>query len=274
MRVLNVNMIIDPVTGGGTAERTFQMSKALSNKGIECTLLTTDLGLTKERVKSLNGVKVIAFPIINKRFYIPKITFRKLQQIVSAADIIHLMNHWTLINAIVYLFAKKYNKPYVVCPAGTLYSDKRSTLLKKFYNLVIGKSLIKNANRSIAIGLDEITQFKGYGVSSKRVIHLPNGVKVDDFYFEGESKILIQHGISHAPYILFVGRLNYIKGPDILLEAFSAVSPTFPDYHLVFVGPDEGEVVKLKRMGENSCLTEKIHFLGYLEGEEKAKIYA
>jgi glycosyltransferase involved in cell wall biosynthesis len=273
MKVLNVNMILDLVTGGGTAERTYQMSKALSEKGVRCTLLTTDVGLTRKRVKSLDGVKVIALPIINKRFYIPWISFLKLKKIVSDADVIHLMNHWTLLNAIVYLFAKRYNKPYVVCPAGTLYSQKRSNLLKKFYNFVIGKKIIRGANRSIAIGFDEIKQFERYGVPPKKVIHLPNGVKIDDYCFDGESKILSKHRLSDAPFILFVGRLNLIKGPDLLLEAFCGVSRMFPDYHLVFVGPDEGELEKLRKISKDSGVTEKVHFLGYIEGAEKAKVY-
>ena len=57
MKVLNVNMSLDPATGGGTAERTFQISKFLAKVGIECTVLTTDLGLTPERIKAMERVK-------------------------------------------------------------------------------------------------------------------------------------------------------------------------------------------------------------------------
>ena len=273
MKVLNVNIILDLVAGGGTAERTYQMSRALHQKGIGCTLLTTDIGLTKKRVASLDGVEVIALPTINKRFYIPWISFRKFRKIIYEADVVHLMNHWTLLNAIVYLFVRKYNKPYVVCPAGTLFSNERSRILKKMYNAVVGKNIIRNADRSIAISVDEIKQFEEYGVSQDKLVHLPNGVKMEDYIVDGDNKILSQHGIRDIPYVLFVGRLNYIKGPDILLQAFCDVSRMFPDVHLVFVGPDEGELAKLKRITESSGIKERVHFLGYLEGEEKARIY-
>ena len=47
MKVLNVDHLLDPLSGGGTAERTFQMSRSLSKLCVECFVLTTDVGLTQ-----------------------------------------------------------------------------------------------------------------------------------------------------------------------------------------------------------------------------------
>jgi predicted nuclease with RNAse H fold len=35
MKILNVNALLGPVTGGGTAERTLQISRALMNEGVD-----------------------------------------------------------------------------------------------------------------------------------------------------------------------------------------------------------------------------------------------
>ena len=113
-------MSLDPVSGGGSVERTFQMSRFLVKSGVGCSVLTTDIGLTPERIKDLAGVTVVALKSLNKRFYVPLSSFEMIKSIVKNADIIHLMNHWTLLNVIVYFFAKRLNKPYVVCPAGSL----------------------------------------------------------------------------------------------------------------------------------------------------------
>ena len=41
MKILNINAILDPINGGGTAERTIQMSRYLSyEKEIEVSILT------------------------------------------------------------------------------------------------------------------------------------------------------------------------------------------------------------------------------------------
>ncbi len=55
MNVLNVNLTIDPVSGGGTAERTYQMNRFLAKAGIKCAVLTTDIGVTQDRIDKLEG---------------------------------------------------------------------------------------------------------------------------------------------------------------------------------------------------------------------------
>ena len=134
MKVLNVNNTIDPVTGGGTAERTFQMSRYLIKSGISCSILTTNIGLTSERIQALNGVEIIAYPCISTRFYVPKFSYKEIKQLIASVDIIHLMGHWTFLNALVYVIARRLKKPYVLCPAGSLVIYGRSKVLKRFYN--------------------------------------------------------------------------------------------------------------------------------------------
>lgn len=48
MNIVNVNMSIDPIAGGGTAERSLQISRSLVRAGHLCTVLTTDTGLSKD----------------------------------------------------------------------------------------------------------------------------------------------------------------------------------------------------------------------------------
>jgi glycosyltransferase involved in cell wall biosynthesis len=70
-----------------------------------------------------------------------------------------------------------------------------------------------------------------------------------------------------------MGRLNPIKGPDLLLEAFAQVSGRFPDHHLVFAGPDGGMLSGLTASAEQLGLAHRIHFLGHVAGSEKAGAY-
>jgi len=70
MHVLNVNAVLDPVTGGGTAERTTQISRSLISAGIDCSIMTTDLGFSDGKLGRLENLNVFSYPCINKRFYI------------------------------------------------------------------------------------------------------------------------------------------------------------------------------------------------------------
>jgi len=273
MKVLNVNMFLDPVTGGGMVERTFQISRSLVRTGIECTILTTDLGLTQERIQNLEGVNIIALPCLNERFYVPRFSFREIKRLVNSTDVVHLMGHWTLINALAYFAAHRLKKPYVVCPAGSLPIYGRSKIIKKIYNYVIGKKIISNANGHIAIGINEIDQFQSYGIDSDKVTVIPNGINAKDFKVNDIATFRKKHGLGDYPLIMFMGRLNFIKGPDLLLRAFDVVKEELKDVHLVFVGPDGGMLTALEKMAVESSASGRIHFIGYLGGTEKSQAY-
>lgn len=273
MRVLNVNMTIDPINGGGTAERTFQMSRFQAKIGVECTLLTTDKGLTIKRKAELEGVNLIILPCFNERFYIPKVNLKKIESLVESADIIHLMSHWTLLNAMVYICAQRLNKPYVICPAGELLSYGRSKLVKRFFSKIIGDQIIRNSSGYIAITANEIPQFEARGVTADSVTVIPNGINPEEFIAEDIALFRNKYGLGDSPYILFVGRLSPIKGPDLLLKAFQQVQAEIDALHLVFVGPDQGMRDSLEEYARSNGLSGRTHFIGYLGGADKAQAY-
>jgi len=72
---------------------------------------------------------------------------------------------------------------------------------------------------------------------------------------------------------MFMGRLNDIKGPDLLLQAFCNLKNKLKDYHLVFAGPDGGMLAKLKAKVEEFKLNDRVRFLGYLGGVDKSQAY-
>ncbi len=122
MKILNVIMLLDPVSGGGTAERTYQLSRSLVAAGCDCTILTTDLGLRESRIRQLEcaGVDLVALPCILPRLFLPLFSWKHLRDLIASFDIVHIMNHWTVLNALVHRICLLTETPYVVCPGGTL----------------------------------------------------------------------------------------------------------------------------------------------------------
>ncbi len=266
-------MSLDPVSGGGTAERTFQISRSLVRAGLQCDVLTINSNLDDERIEQLNCINLIALECMIERYYIPKLSQRIIKDAVANADIIHLMNHWTILNALVYISARRQNKPYVVCPAGALPLFGRSQKFKYLYNKFIGNNIISNANGHIAISVNEIPRFESYGVGTDKITVIPNGIDPKDFKSSDVDNFRRKFGLNDSPFILFVGRLNAIKGPDLLLYAFSNLNETFNDYHLVFAGPDGGMLSELKNKSEEMEIAHRVHFTGYLGGEEKSSAF-
>jgi len=274
MKILNINSIIDPIYGGGTAERTLQMSRYLSNEeGIKVSILTLHIGLTSSVLEGLINIKLITVPCINKRFYIPFIFSPKISHSIEEADVVHLMGHWSIINLVSYFWIRKYKKPYVVCPAGALPIFGRSKIFKYIYNFIGGGACIRNANKNIAISSDEFNHFNEYGAKKEKNILLPNGIEPESYLDKNNKEIRRQFSIGKSPFILFVGRLNKIKGPDLLLDAFSLIARDYPEYLLIFAGKDDGMKRELKNIVDGLNLKNRVKFIGFVKGKKKSQLF-
>jgi glycosyltransferase involved in cell wall biosynthesis len=70
-----------------------------------------------------------------------------------------------------------------------------------------------------------------------------------------------------------MGRLNHIKGPDLLIRAFARIHGQFDSLKLVLAGPDDGLKSDLIRIMKEMRLTDKVRFIGYVGGDEKSCAY-
>jgi glycosyltransferase involved in cell wall biosynthesis len=273
MKILLVNHLLDAVTGGGTAERTYQIGRFLARAGAECTILTLDVGITAERREGLGEAKLVAVPCINERFFIPQLCSAQTSRLVAEADVVQLSGHWTLLNVLVYRACRKLGKPYLFCPAGALQPFGRSLWLKRIYDLSVGHRLTRSAAACVAVTDAERVDFVGCGVSDDRIVVIPNGIDPDAYQIERVPGAVARFrqtvGLGDARFILFLGRLNLIKGPDLLLDAFCSLNSDLPDVHLVIAGPDGGMLSQLKEIAAARGITRQVHFTGYLGSAEK-----
>lgn len=273
MKMLMVNHLMDPVSGGGTAERTFQLARFLDRAGVSCTVLALDLGITTERRAALGGTVLVAVPCINKRFFIPWISLNRVRELVASHDVVHLSGHWTLLNALVYLACKQLRVPYLFCPAGALAPFGRSLRLKHAYERIVGRQLEQSAAACVAVTDAECVDFKNCGVAAERIAVIPNGIDIADYRLEDPALASEQFrqsaGVGNAPFVLFLGRLNPIKGPDLLLRAFMNLEERFQHVHLVLAGPDGGMQAELAEMAQKGEIADRVHFVGYVSGSQK-----
>lgn len=275
MKILLVNHLLDPVSGGGTAERTLQMARFLATEGAECTLLTLDIGGigAGARPSLFSGVNVVAVPCLNQRFFLPYLCYAKLKALVEDADVVYLSGHWTLLNAWVFHVCKRLGKPYLFCPAGALKPFGRSRVLKWLYAKLVGGSLARSAAACVAVTEGEKSDFAECGVPAERVVVVPNGIDPAEYVLANPTEEVASFrrklGLDASRFILFLGRLNPIKGPDLLLEAFSRLPPSVRDVHLVLAGPDGGMRGLLEQSVAALGLDGRVHFAGYVGGSEK-----
>jgi len=271
MKILCINNIIDSKLGGGTATRTKQLSKFLAEKSHTVELLSLNMGDLEDSKEMLKRVKVTLLKTINERFYFPAFSdFHKIESSVKESDLVHMMNHWTFINIVAGYYARKHSIPYLVCPAGALRIFGRSKIIKKIFNFTFGNHLLRKASSIILINKDEASEFKNNICYENQVISIiPNGIDQENYRLNISTTTL---DLPSDKFVLFLGRLNQIKGPDILFNSFASVSAKFPELNLVFAGPDEGLKSMIEKQASMLGLSDRVYFTGFLDIDSKREV--
>ena len=274
MKILHVIQSLEREKGGGVTARNLKLIEYLEKKNNKNFILSLK---SKKKIKYreyfISQNRDYSLEYINERFPLPFPNIFKIAMLVKNADIVHLTSFWTLLNAYVYIFCKLFSKNYVICPAGALMIFGRSKIIKYIYYEIIGKYIIKDCSAIISITKKEKKQFIERNIPSSKIFNIPNGIDFNS----NESKQLFSPSNfnlkNNKPYILFVGRLNFIKGPDILLKAFISIAEKIPYHNLIFAGSDDGMGKELKNEAKNSRFAERIHFIGFISGSDKDNLY-
>lgn len=274
MKIALVNTHLDPRTGGGYAHRTFELARALRKLGHEVLLVATDYKFGPDAVSETKGYGTILFRTLMSRFFVPELNREQTNLALASVSLVHLMGYWSVLNVWLARKAVARGIPYVVCPAGALPPIGRSRLLKHLFHLLVGKRMIRDAKRVIAVTAKEAMELREFGVNGDKIDIVPNGVPEHFFAQANADGIRPKLGVGTAPYILFVGRLNPIKGPDLLLEAYLASDAPELGIHLVLAGPDEGLRNSLQKIANLARASGLVHFPGFLNQDEKQQAYA
>jgi glycosyltransferase involved in cell wall biosynthesis len=270
MNVLLVNMTLDPVTGGGTAARTLQSARALAAIDMTCRIATT--AARRDDLPDDDDLDVVRLPSVGGRFRVPTSGFAAMRAAAARADVLLLLNHWTPINVVAYRAARLTRTPYVVSPAGALPIVGRSRAIKRVYNALYGRRIIRHAAGHIAITRDEAHQFAPYGVPLDRVTVIPNGMP--DLPRGDADRFRARYRLGSAPVVLFLGRLAFVKGPDLLLEAFARTATAMPAWQLVYAGSDDGMGGALQRAVASHPARDRTHFVGHLDAAARSDALA
>lgn len=274
MKILFVCDAIDPALGGGTAERTFRLARALQEVGAEPEVLATDLGLGKQRRAELSGIACTLVRSMGRRFIFPWVSPWRVAERVRASDIVHITGHWSWLGALSGWLAMRQGRPYVYSPAGSLPVFGRSRWIKLAYNALIGRRLVRNATCCMAVTGQEVEHFRQYGVPAGRVVILPNGIDPQLPSDLRGQRARQRYLLGEATLLLFLGRLSPIKGADLLIDAFASISRQYPDVRLVLAGPDAGQRSALERQIRALRLEDRVILTGNVSGREKLELIA
>ena len=115
-----------------------------------------------------------------------------------------------------------------------------------------------------------------YRICPEKVSVIPAGVDTDIFYPVPKLKARIALGLPDKETIMYAGRVEPIKGLDILLDSFKILDET-RDVHLVVVGgrlSGDRELDALRRRSKELGILEKITFTGSVDQSELGCYYS
>jgi D-inositol-3-phosphate glycosyltransferase len=127
------------------------------------------------------------------------------------------------------------------------------------------REVISSCDRIIASTLKEAEDIvKHYGASPDKITVIPCGVNLDLFKPIDKEIARKELGLDHQKVILFVGRMDPLKGLEQLLTALTYIDGEKPPL-LIIVGGDahsQAQVQALQRMAKELNIEDRVTFIG------------
>ncbi|MEM6393592.1 MAG: glycosyltransferase [Planctomycetota bacterium] len=204
---------------------------------------------------------------------------------LNAADIVHLHGLWEHHVFHASKAARQTRTPYIITPHGMLdpWSLQQKRLKKKLALALGYRRMLNHAAGLHLLNDDEQRLIEPLKLRTPTFI-LPNGIFLDEIDSpppeDATPENLTPDDTSEAvptlppgtPYILFLSRLHFKKGLDILAEAFVRVAEARPEIHLVVAGPDGGAQAGLEQAIADAGLSDRVHLPGLVVGRDKINL--
>src|SRR6266851_937781 len=153
-------------------------------------------------------------------------------------DVVHIYGLYDLLGSVVAWFCRRRGIPYVIEPLGMFGPKVRSERKKNLYRKLIGNALFTGAQVIVATSETERAELIAGGIDEGKLLQRRNGINLDDFKALPacgglRSRLKIE---ATRPLVVFIGRLSFIKGLDLLVKAFAQVDSVA---RLILAGPDD-----------------------------------
>ncbi|WP_309400632.1 glycosyltransferase [Cerasicoccus maritimus] len=171
-------------------------------------------------------------------------------------------------------FAQKFGLPYLISPRGMTapWAMRHKRLKKAVAWQLYQRRMLQNASCIHATAGNEMQQVRNLGITAPIAV-IPNGVEIPS---EAELQTLQKESKKKAhPEIrtlLFLGRIQKVKGIDNLIKAWAKVRQ--PGWRIQIVGPEEdNHKAELQKLADRLGIRQDITFCEPQSNERKWKTY-
>ncbi|OGY79310.1 MAG: hypothetical protein A3B74_00475 [Candidatus Kerfeldbacteria bacterium RIFCSPHIGHO2_02_FULL_42_14] len=289
MKILISIPYFEPAWGyGGPPRIVSELSKELA-KHHTVRIITTDVLDKKKRVEQLHETEgnreIFRYRTISNmlawktKIILPRgLNTTTLINHVSWADFIYLSDLRHALNAKIFPFLKKFQKPYCLSAFGQIQKPKDSKyLLKVLFDVLIGRKLVQQAKALLAQTQHEVQDYQTMGGKKERIHIIPLAAqKTIEIISEDTINAFCQkyHIEKTTKLLLFVGRIHKLKGIDTIMYALNKLPLALKHQtKLIIVGRDDGYQPTMRKCIDRCHLRDNIIETGPLYGAENAVAY-
>lgn len=285
MKILMITGTFPPRKFGGITRSSYNLAKELVKRGHEVDVCTTDLGndsnsrLMVQHEESIDGINVYYFQnmsnflAFNYRLFLPIGFISFIKENIRNYDVIHIHDYRSILAIIVSYYSKKYSKPYILQAHGSILPFFNKRLVKKIFDVIYGKKILKSASKIIASTELESDHYEIMEIKNNVEV-IPNPIELSSFDSSPKKgNFRKKYGLNDHQIILFLNRINKIKGIDLLLSSYAELGAKMNEIMLVIVGPDDGYLEEMNKLIQKFDIADKILYVGPLYGKEKLEAY-
>jgi glycosyltransferase involved in cell wall biosynthesis len=284
MKILHLIPTFFPaISFGGPPRSVFQTCKELARRGHYVEVFTTNaydmysnFRLSK-RTLYINGFKIHYFENklrIDNFFYAPDM-ITTIKHCIANFDIVHIHFGRQLADLVASIYARRNRVPFIIQARGALPRTTSNQIYKwmynSFYDLMFGRFVYSEAALAIALSKVEAEQYASYRIPWNRITIVPNGLDLDEYSNLPDKFVwrVKQNVKEDKKIVLYLGRLHWIKGVDILIKAFAMLRRYRNDVLLVIAGPDDGFKNTCLKLVNKLNLSDSVVFTGALRDKDK-----
>ena len=149
-------------------------------------------------------------------------------------------------------------------------------LAMRFFDGYMARRTLTEADRILVRAPNLVDPLVKLGGDRERILVTPSGIRDASLGDFDGGLFREKYRVSGSPMILYLGRLNPLKGPQDLLAAAPAILSVHHDAAFVFLGPDQSGYGKaLNAQAEGLGIGPHVHMVGPIyDFKEKMQAYA
>jgi glycosyltransferase involved in cell wall biosynthesis len=284
VRILHVIPSMD-AQSGGPPRVVANLAMAQARQGCEVSVLSTDGGEPQELYEKLgiamwpNAAVSTACVASKRRGGLLSRAFGRdlLETAIGDSAVVHVHGVWEPLLHRALRIAGKCKRRTVITPHGMVshYGMQKKKLKKIAGMTLYARKGLQNATLVQALTSTEAKEILHY-IPGANVQVIANGIHAEEFASRPGRSVVSRAvpELADRAYVLFLARLDYMKGIDQLIQAFALAQPRALELRLVIAGPDFGAEEESKQLVATLGLQAKVHFLGPVSGELKRALLA